>query len=300
MNTIRLIQFGVVSLSGLFLIQAEEGVLTKAMKNSPSGAIDKTSIERSAIQTSSRNTAPPQGIELRIGPIYNTQNAFDIQTGPRGQGFDLKKLGINDPNYGIKADMDWEMGPGLHFNNAVTWIHFNQTGNLESDVTYGTGIKLKQGSRVEAELDIFKYEPKIGYDVVKLDDFRLMPYVGAIAGFSTGSVSAKSGFVEREQRKLSRIDKAKVYNTTEFFGSYLLGFELQYHFTKSFYTGFDLGGYYMGFLNGASGKGYLAYDFTEKLSMRLGCDVDWISYDHNNLTVEGYTTTPYLQMGVKF
>ncbi len=300
MNSIRLIQFGAVSLLGLFFTQADEGLLTKAMKNSPSGAIDKSSLEKSTIQPTSRNTAPLQGIELRVGPIYNTQNSFDIQSGPRGQGFDLKKLGIDDPSYGIKADVDWEMGPGLHFNNALTWIHFNQAGNLESDVTFGTGIKLKQGSRVEADLNIIKYEPKIGYDVVKLDDFRLMPYVGAIAGISTGNVSAKSGFVEREQGKLSRIDREKVYNTTEFFGTYLLGFELQYRFTKGFYTGFDLGGYYMGFLNGASGKGYLAYDFTEKLSMRLGCDVDWVSYDLRRVTVEGHTTTPYLQMGVKF
>lgn len=300
MNTIRMMQWAAVSLSGLFLMQAEEGTLTKAMKNSQSGAIDKGSIEKQTFQTSSREVSPTKGIEFRIGPIYNTQNSFDIQSGPRGQGFDLKKLGIDDPNYGVKADLDWEIGAGLHFNNALTWIHFNQAGNLESDVTYGTGIKLKQGSRVEADLDIIKYEPKIGFDVVKLEDFRLMPYVGAIVAVSTGSVSARSGFVERERGKLSQIDHPKVYSRTDVFGSYLVGFDLQYHFTKDFYTGFDLGGYYMGFLNGASGKGYLAYDFTEKLSMRLGCDVDWVSYDLRRVTVEGYTTTPYLQMGVKF
>lgn len=300
MNKARIIQFLALTLVGNFTLQAEEGVLTKAMSNTPSGKVDSQTVRKNNSFKDPQTTAPLQGIEFRIGPVYNTETNIDIQTGPRGQAFDLKQYGLDDPNLGLKADLDWEVGPKLHFNNALTWIHFNQVGNLQENVTYGSGMKLLKGSRVEAELDIIKYEPKIGYDVVKLEDFRLMPYLGGIGAVAYGNVSAKSGFVERERGKVSTIDREKVFNETHFFGTYLVGFEVQYHFTKSLYTGCDFGGYYMGFLNGATGKGYLAYDFTEKLSLRLGCDADWISYDDSKLTVEGYTTTPYLQMGVKF
>ncbi len=300
MNRIRLMQFLGFTAINVFLAQSEEGALTKAMNGASAGKIENRSLQKSEGQGLYQTTASAKGIEFRIGPIYNTQNNFDIQTGPRGQAFDLKRMGLDDPTFGLKADIDLEMGSNLHFNNAITWMRFSQSGNLQDNVTYGTGMKLLKGSLVEAELDIIKYEPKIGYDVIKLDDFRLMPYVGAIGGVATGSVSAKSGFVQREDQKLSRIDREKVFNTTEFFGTYLVGFELQYHFTKSFYTGFDLGGYYMGFLKGVAGKGYLGYDFTEKLSLRLGCDADWVSYDQRHITVDGYTATPYLQMGVKF
>jgi len=301
MNKTRIIQFLALTLVGNFTLQADEGVLTKAMSNTSAGTVDAQAVRKSNTFKDPQTTAPLQGIEFRIGPIYNTETNIDIQTGPRGQAFDLEKLGLDDPNLGVKADLDWEVGPRLHFNNSLTWIHFNQVGNLQGDVTYGTGMKLLSGSRVDTELDILKYEPKIGYDVVKLEDFRVMPYFGGIGAVAHGNVSAKTGgFVEREQGKISRIDREKAFTETHYFGTYLVGFELQYRFTKSFYTGCDFGGYYMGFLNGAVGKGYLAYDFTEKFSLRLGCDADWVSYDDSKLTVEGYTTTPYLQMGMKF
>jgi hypothetical protein len=300
MNKSRFFQVLALSVVTTLVANSEEGVLTKAMQTGPSGKTTPKPVTKNEEFLGNKVSEPSRGIEFRVGPIMNTENNFKVQTGRRGQGFGLDNLDLSDVSYGVKADLDWDLNRGFHFNNGLTWIHFDQTGQTKSDITYGSGTKLLKGSHVQADLDIIKYEPKFGYDVVKNDSFRWMPYLGAIAVIADGKVAAVGGSVEREQGKISAIDREKAYNKTECFGTYTVGFETQFHFTRSFYAGLDLGGYYLDFVNGAAGKGYLAYDINERILLRLGCDVDWATFDDRNVKVEGYTTTPYVQLGVKF
>lgn len=286
---------------GLLTLQSQEaGVLTRTMTGASAGNSETRGVEKLNPSLRNKDSRENKGIEFRIGPVVNYANDVNIQSGARAQGFDLEKLDFRDPSYGARMDLDWEFAPRLHINNGLTWIQFDQQGTLDSDITFGTGMKLLRGSRVDAKMDIFKYQPKIGYDVYRGESLRIMPYFGAILGVANGEVKAVSGRVERERGRISQIDKEKVYDKTEFFATYVLGFETQYYFTRQFYAGADLGGYYIGVLGGFSGKGYLGYDFTEKLSLRIGTDIDWVKVDQRGIEADGYSNTMFAQFGVKF
>lgn len=301
MNCKNLFKSLILISCGIIALNAQEsGILTKTMKGAPEGKVESKAPQKSTPFLGDNDHRDNKGIEFRIGPVVNAYNDVAIQSSPRGQSFDLEQLDFEDPTFGAKIDFDWEFAPRIHFNNAVTWIQYKQEGRTTRDLTFGSGMKLLSGSLLEADMNIFKYEPKIGYDVYRNDSFRLMPYLGGVFVVADGEVKARSGSVQREQGKISTIDREKVYSKTEVFGTYVLGFEANLYLTRKFYMGADLGGYYLGELYGANGKGYVGYDFNEKLSLRLGTDINYINLATRGIEAQGYSNTAFAQIGVKF
>ncbi|MES2310438.1 MAG: hypothetical protein V4507_16415 [Verrucomicrobiota bacterium] len=295
--------FKVLGLSVItcLVTHADDGTLTKAMQSGPSGKSTVKTVDKTVVIEKDERLTQDHGIEFRIGPVLNTFNDINVQVGRHAQSFGLEQLDMNDAiSYGAKVDVDATFGERSHFNTSITWINFNEDQILDRRLTFGTGSKLNRGSRVKVDLDIITLEPRYGYDVFRDETFRVMPYVGGIFGVATGEFTAVSGTQTRENGKVTTIDRPKTYDATRFYGTYVVGFETQAHITRDLYVGLDLGGYYMGFLDGAIAKGYINYDINKTWSVRGGVDENWLQYEGKNDSADGRTTNFYTQLGVKF
>lgn len=244
--------------------------------------------------------ASEKNMEFRIGPAFNVIDATTTKTGRRSQGFNLSDLGFDDVNYGLKTSFDWEFSNKWHWNSDFTWNHYDQSGTTEKDLTFGSGVQLVKGSRMKAEAEVYQLETRIGYDVFKNKSFSLTPYVGLSGVLVDAKVSTLSGSVKREQGKISVIDQTKVNTENSSFGNYLVGFETQYRIIQPVYVGFDFGGYYLDQYWGGVGKGYVGYDINETWTVRVGADSQYVNFDLKKIEGDGFSTTGYVQLGMKF
>lgn len=247
----------------------------------------------------STHAHPEKTMEFRIGPAFNYTDA-SIESGRRAQGFNLKDIGFDEINYGAKTNFDWEFAKKYRWNTAFTWFNYNQSGSLKNDLTWGTGNALLKGSQVRADIQIYQLETKIGYDLCSSQSYRFTPYFGLKGEIADGEVAATSGTQRREQGKITTIDKEKLYDKTELFGNYLIGFESEYRIINGLYVGVDFGGYYMGDFFGGVAKGYVGYDIDEVWTVRVGLDSEYANIDYRKVESDGFSNTAYAQMGIKF
>ncbi len=244
--------------------------------------------------------ASEKNMEFRVGPAFNYIDATAKKTGRRSQGFNLSDLGFDDVNYGLKTSFDWEFANKWHWNSDFTWNHFDQNGSLKKDLTFGSGNQTLKGSRMKAEVEAYQLETRIGYDVFKNKSFSLTPYVGLSGVLVDAKISTLSGSVRREQGRVSVIDTTKTNTENSSFGNYLVGFETQYRIIQPVYIGFDFGGYYLDSYFGGVGKGYVGYDINETWTVRVGVDSQYVNYDLKKIEGDGFSTTGFAQLGVKF
>lgn len=240
-----------------------------------------------------------KNMEFRVGPAFNYSDV-SIKAGRRAQGFNLSDIGFDDISYGVKGNFDWEFSKGLHWNTGFTWFNFNQSGSLDKDITWGSGNTLLKGARVRSDIQVYQLDTKVGYDVFKNQTVRFMPYVGLKGVIADGEIAATSGTQRREQGKLTTIDNKKVYDKTEAYGNYIVGFETEFRIIKPLYVGFDFGGYHMGDFFGGVGKGYVGYDINETWTVRVGLDSEYVNFDRGVVKADGFSNTGFAQLGVKF
>ncbi|MES2307543.1 MAG: hypothetical protein V4507_01675 [Verrucomicrobiota bacterium] len=245
------------------------------------------------VEESSKN------MEFRVGPAFNYADA-SIKAGRRAQGFNLSDIGFDDVSYGVKANFDWEFAKNLHWNTGFNWLNFNQSGNLDKDITWGSGNTLLKGSHLTSDIQIYQLDTKIGYDVYKNQTVRFMPYIGLNGVYADGKVAATSGSQRREQGVVSVIDQKKSYDVSQAYGNYVVGFETEFRIIKPLYLGFDFGGYHMGDFFGGVAKGYVGYDINETWTIRTGLDSQYVNFDRGVVKADGFSNTAYAQLGVKF
>jgi hypothetical protein len=205
-------------------------------------------------------------LELRTG-LGMTWMVGDLHL-PRGTGT-VNNFELQDVNLGKKVDLDWQPMDRLHVN--FSFFKNNLVGENNLAGSLQNPQLLFSSHSLDVKADIFTFENTIGYEVIKNDTYRLMPYIGgkmAIVDIRTTS----------NYRQFEHIE--------DIYGTAIVGVDQRVYISHDFYAGLNVGGFGMEDWSYVRGDSYVGYDFSDKFGIRVGYAIDYLNYKNPNQSTE--------------
>jgi hypothetical protein len=205
-------------------------------------------------------------LELRTG-LGLTWMVGDLRL-LRGTGA-FNEFELQDVNIGKKVDLDWQPMDRLHVN--FSFFKNNLAGESDLAGSLQNPQLLFSSNTLDVKADIFTFENTIGYEVIKNDTYRLMPYIG-------GKMAVVDIRVESNYRQFENID--------DVYGTVLIGIDQRVYMSHDFYGGLIVAGFGMENWGYVRGEAYLGYDFSDKYGIRAGYEVDYFNYRNPNSSTQ--------------
>lgn len=205
-------------------------------------------------------------LELRTG-LGMTWMVGDLRL-PRGNGT-FNEFELMDVNLGKKVDIDWQPMERLHVN--FNFFKNNLAGENDLAGSLQNPQLLFSSNTLDVKADIFTFENTLGYEVIKNDTYRLMPYVGG--KMALVDIRTTSNYRQFE-------------NIEDVYGTAIIGIDQRVYFSHDFYAGLNVGGAGWKDWGYIRGEVYTGYDFSEKFGIRSGYAVDYFTYENPNKSTE--------------
>jgi hypothetical protein len=217
-------------------------------------------------------------IEFRLGPRLSFLNG-EIKSGVNGTSFDIwDDLGFDSPSPGMQFDLDWQVGDRLHAIFDMTWDKYDHSGVTSKAISQGDAgpnNAIAAGSHTKANLDIYTFEGRIGYDVIKTKNWKIMPYIAGKGGVVDGTVSVTNDGTGGNGRTLT-------YSDNQMYALPLGGLDVRFYPIRQFYVGADMGASGWDNFFYLTGQAYTGYDFTKNFGVRAGYDANFVHYENGN------------------
>jgi hypothetical protein len=217
-------------------------------------------------------------LEIRIGPRLSFLTG-EVKSGRNGTSMDIwDDVGMDEPSAGMQFDVDWQFAKRWHAIFDMTWDRYDHSGvtsKLISNGDAGPNNAIAAGSSTSANLDIYTFEGRIGYDIVKTKNWTIMPYIAGKGGVADGTVSVTDNGPGGSGRVLT-------YTDNQAYALPLGGLDVRFYATPKFYVGADIGAsgwenyFYL------TGQAYTGYDFTKNFGVRVGYDANFVHYENDN------------------
>ena len=223
-------------------------------------------------------------LEVRLGPRVSFLDG-DVRVGRTGTEFSIwDGLNFDEPNIGADFDVDWQPWNRIHVIGGLTYDKYDQDGTTALAISRTGGDRLAAGSTVSADIDLFTFVAKLGYDVIKNNTWRVMPYIGGKGAYVDGRATATGTVLNAAGASLGTrtltIDDEVGYGT--FFG----GVDTRAYISRDWYVGGDIGAFGLDNWTYLTGDAYTGYDFNQTWGVRLGYDFNYVDYENSNNTVK--------------
>jgi hypothetical protein len=205
-------------------------------------------------------------LELRTG-LGMTWMVGDLRL-PGGRSIS-HEFELQDVNLGKKVDLDWQPLERLHIN--FSFFKNNLAGESDLAGSLQNPQQLFSSNTLDVKADVFTFENTIGYEMIKNDTYRLMPYVG-------GKMAVVDIRTESNYRQFEPIE--------DVYGTAIIGIDQRVYFSHDFYAGLNVGGAGWKDWGYIRGEAYMGYDFSEKHGVRAGYAVDYFNYKNPNGSTE--------------
>jgi hypothetical protein len=224
-----------------------------------------------------------RSLEFRVGPRVTFLSGEVRQgSGSPGDTVDIfDDLNLDDATLGIQLDLDWQPINRWHVGVGMSFDDYDQTGSTSRAITTSVGGSVIQpGAAVTASAEVYTFEGKIGYDLIKNNTYRLQPFIGGKGiivdngRFSgTGTVIDPGGATSTGTRTL---------NEDVGYGTFIGGIDQRLYITRSWYIGAEIAGFGMDEWGYVTGDGYTGYEFTKNFGLRAGYDANYATYENSN------------------
>ena len=172
------------------------GALAFTVVGSLSADTDTVKTTKSSTQIVKKSTAGPvdRTLELRAGPRGSFLTG-DLRSGVNGTLVDVwDGLGLKDGNIGTQVDIDWQPINRWHLDFGFTYDRYDQSGTTTKSILTDKGDTIQSGATLNVDANIYTFEGKLGYDLIKNNTYRLQPYIGG-KGIKLDSKLSASGTV---------------------------------------------------------------------------------------------------------
>jgi len=218
-------------------------------------------------------------LEVRVGPRISFLTG-DLRVGKSGTDFDIwDDLSLDEPSGGIQFDIDWQPVDRWHFGYGLQWDKYDHSGSTSKNISNGEDV-LVSGASVAADLDIYTFEGKIGYDVYKDQTCRVNTYIGGKGGYVDGSATV-TGAVNNSAGVTIATSRTKTTTIDAAYATFFGGVDARAYISRDWYVGGDLGAFGLENWYYLTGDAYFGYDFTQTWGVRAGYAYDYVSWENN-------------------
>jgi hypothetical protein len=242
-------------------------------------------------------------LEVRIGPrITFLSGEVRLGSGSPGDRVDIfDDLQLDDASPGLAFDLDWQVRDRWHVAFGMTYDDYDQTSGTGRNITAAVGGDiLQQGASVNVKGDIYTFEVKLAYDLIKNNYYRLQPFIGGKALVFDGVTATISG-TTIDPAGLSRQETVSISEDLSH-ATFFVGLDQRFYFSRSWYFGAELGGFTLEDYGFIAGDAYTGYDFNKNFGVRLGYDANYVTYENSSGTtqVNGLLGAAYIQAVVGY
>jgi hypothetical protein len=284
--------------ASVFAIMTAGNLLADDSMKSTTSTSSKSTTKTTKVAPVVKSDLPAdRSLELRVGPRISTLSG-DTRIGATGTTFDIwDDAGLDEPSAGIQLDADYQPFNRFHAMFGFTWDKYDHSGTTTKDIGKSAGDteRLLSGASVNADFDIYTFEGKLGYDVIKTKTFRLQPYIGGKGGLVDGSATITGSTVS--STGVVTANRTSTFNTSNndlVYGTFIGGLDSRLNVSRNWYVGLDVAGFGWERVGYITGDAYTGYDFTKNLGVRVGYSADWATYENKNKTTN---TEPLLGAG---
>jgi hypothetical protein len=217
-------------------------------------------------------------VEFRVGPRLSFLNG-EVQSGRNGTPVDIwDDVGFDEPSVGMQFDADWQFVDRWHATFDMTWDKYDHSGvtsKLVSNGDAGPNNAVAAGSQTSADLDVYTFEGRIGYDIVKTKQWKVMPYIAGKGGVVDGNVRVTNNGPGGNGRVLN-------YTDNQAYALPVGGVDARFYVVPKLYMGVDVGASGWENVFYLTGQVYTGYDFTKNFGVRVGYDANFVHYENDN------------------
>jgi hypothetical protein len=228
-----------------------------------------------------------RSLEFRVGPRV-TWLSGDVRlgSGTPGDTVDIfDDLQLDDASLGLAIDLDWQPINRWHVAVGMTFDDYDQTSATSRNITSAVGGDIIQsGASVSAQGDVYTFEGKIGYDLIKNNTYRLQPFIGGKGiVVDNGRVTGSGTIID--PAGVARSGTRTASESTGY-GTFVGGLDQRLFLTRSWYVGAEVAGFGLDNWAYVAGDGYTGYDFTRNFGVRVGYDANYVNYENSNRKTE--------------
>ncbi len=230
-------------------------------------------------KSSSADTPADRKLELRVGPRISFLTG-DLRTGKTGTTFDIwDDLALDEPSGGVQFDIDWQPLDRWHVAFGMTGDQYDHSGTTSKNISNGEDV-LVSGASVSADLGLYTFEGKLGYDAIKNDTWRIQPYIGGKGAWADGTATV-TGAVLNSAGVTVATSRTKTTRLDQSYGLFFGGVDARAYISHQWYVGADIGAFGLDSWYYLTGDAYTGYDFSKTWGIRAGYAYDYVSWENN-------------------
>lgn len=246
----------------------------------------RTTKSTKTVKKSTTSTASLKGdlpadrtLEVRVGPQGSVLTG-DIRLGKTGTRVDIwDDLRLRDGNPGARFDVDFQPFNKFHFEAGLGYTSYDQSGSTRVSILSNKGDVIQPGANVTARADVYNFDGKLGYEVIKDNTFRVRPYIG-VEGISIDGRATASGTVINTAG--ATVTGTRTTRNDVTYATFFGGVDSRIYISRNWYVGGDIGAFGLDTWYMLAGQAYSGYDFTKNLGVRVGYDYLYVDYQNKS------------------